>query len=391
MRPMGSWGALGWSLATRSGIAKENVDPCCGVLTTFSSPPIRATRCWLRARLRPVPVLCGSALSSIVAEASNSCARCSGAIPMPESRTVNEKVFWAVAAAAATALRTRWASSTTSPRSVNFTALLSRLVSTCSSRCRSPITIGWASIAALQINSMPRSLASVAKGAIASANRSGRWNSTGVSSMFPASIRERSSTSFNMPSSVVPESRMVPQKCAWRSVSSVLRNSSAMPITPLSGVRMRCHTEGSSASLWFALARVAAPEAAFCLRFGNNDRGIALLSSVREKASIDETSLVGESHSVRRAAAVRETANKAAMMATLAIAAKDSLCVSRAIAQSGASRQQLIAPTNSVRMRACVRGFADVITAPRRAFARRACSARAASSLPWFSSRVTAV
>ena len=125
----------GGASATGSSTVKTKVEPVPGPwLCTRIEPPISSARRWLMARPRPVPPNLRVMLESACEKDWNSRLMPSGDRPMPVSRT---QKLSAVRPGAPGSPRTV---STTSPASVNFTALLSRFSRICRTRARSPFT-----------------------------------------------------------------------------------------------------------------------------------------------------------------------------------------------------------------------------------------------------------
>ena len=97
---------------------------------------------------------------------------------------------------------------TTSPADVNFTALVSKLRSTCRKRVGSPATHDGNSESTKQLSSSPlRCAGSAIKAAVSSASARGSKSTTSSASL-PASILEKSRISLITVRSASPEWRM---------------------------------------------------------------------------------------------------------------------------------------------------------------------------------------
>ncbi len=121
--------------ARATGRYRVNVLPCPGVLSTVTAPPSRWAISRVMDRPRPVPPYLRLVVPSACWNAPKMVSSWCAAMPMPESLTWNATT----APSRCTAAGTSWACagsmrSSTLPRSVNFTALDSRLRSTCRSR-----------------------------------------------------------------------------------------------------------------------------------------------------------------------------------------------------------------------------------------------------------------
>ncbi len=169
---------------------------------------------------------------SACANGWNSRLRVSSSMPMPVSSTVS---VTRVRPPPSGAVEPR---TVMPPRSVNFSALPSRLNRICRTRVGSPISVSSdpGSTAPLSIRPLPAACAWNVL--ITPSIRPESENTVLSSSSRPASILEKSSTSSMMRSSACALSRMVAtvRRCAasspWRSSTSI------MPSTPFIGVRI---------------------------------------------------------------------------------------------------------------------------------------------------------
>ena len=117
-------------------------------------------------------------------------------MPMPVSRTEKRSV---TRSSAETSVRT--VTTTISPLSVNLTALVQRLMSTCSSRSGSPTSRAGTSGAVFISSSRPFCCAFRPTMAVTRSNTPCRLNSRCSSSSLPASTFEKSRMSLRMASS----------------------------------------------------------------------------------------------------------------------------------------------------------------------------------------------
>ena len=157
-----------------------------------------ATSWWQIASPSPVPPKVRVVEASACRKGSKRCWRTSGAMPTPVSLTSTSTVTrscWR---------ETRWALMSTRPAWVNFTALDTRLDTTCPSRVGSPTRERgiWGSIQVTISSSlslaMPERIVSVCSTMLRSSN------STDSSSSWPASILEKSRMSLMTPSRLRP-------------------------------------------------------------------------------------------------------------------------------------------------------------------------------------------
>ena len=153
---------------------------------------------------------------------------------MPESLTSKRRLNPPVSAPASA----RVARSTTSPFSVNFKALPTRLLSTWRRRPGSPRsrpgTSGWMR----QASSSPLTWACSFEVSITSRMARRRSKSTLSSSRRPASILEKSRMSLMISSRACPEPAMISAYSRCSAVRSVSSSRRVMPITPFMGVRI---------------------------------------------------------------------------------------------------------------------------------------------------------
>ena len=163
-------------------------------LSTRIVPPIISTSCLEMASPSPVPPNSRVVDVSAWEKDSNSRLCCSGVMPMPLSRTENSRV------ALSPACSTSPTETITSPDSVNFTALLVRLISTWPNRRGSPSS--WEGTSAARENSSSRPFSrafpelTVARFSSTSSRAKGRLSMSSL----PASILEKSRISLMMPS-----------------------------------------------------------------------------------------------------------------------------------------------------------------------------------------------
>ncbi len=120
--------------ALSSGISNQKVEPRPGCDSTPMLPPIRSTMRLQITRPRPVPPYRRVVLASAWLKARNRRSALPSGMPMPVSATSKRNSCWVRPSPR------RLTDSVTEPRSVNFTALLSRLVSTWRRRTGSPRT-----------------------------------------------------------------------------------------------------------------------------------------------------------------------------------------------------------------------------------------------------------
>ncbi len=120
------------SAARPKRTSKMNSLPCPASLRSVMVPPISSTSWRLMARPRPLPPKRRAVEASACVKGWNSRACCSGVMPGPVSRTEKRSVV------CVPSLALQLTITTTSPCSVNFTALPHRFTSTCVSRCASP-------------------------------------------------------------------------------------------------------------------------------------------------------------------------------------------------------------------------------------------------------------
>src|SRR5262245_5935110 len=160
-------------------------EPLPGSLVTVTSPPIMRASLRVMARPSPVPPKFCAVEASAWANSSNSFACCSAVMPMPVSETANSTKLLP--------LLTLRAASLTSPALVNLQALLRRLSRICRSRIGSTVNASrlfWASTTRRFL------FCSASCPAVEMTSLISGVSCTvcGLSSSFPASILDRSST-----------------------------------------------------------------------------------------------------------------------------------------------------------------------------------------------------
>ena len=174
--------------ATTAGIRTVNVVPTPASLVTVIVPPIISQNILLITRPRPVPPYFLAVDASACANALKRRPSCSGVMPIPVSRTVSSIQSTCPSVRRAPA-------SVTVPRSVNLLALESRLKSTCRTRVTSawmiPISGSSANARTLPFFSISGATVDATASIASDRSKSSRW-----SSILPASILERSSTSL---------------------------------------------------------------------------------------------------------------------------------------------------------------------------------------------------
>ncbi len=178
-------------------------------------------------------------------------------------------------------------STTTSPCSVNLTALASRLASTWRSRVTSPSTRSGQSRSTWQTSSRPLAAAGSATSRRALSTQSRRENGACSSSSSPDSILEKSSTSSMIASRFSPLSWTVCTNSRWSSSSRVSSSRSVIPITAFIGVRIS----------WLIVARNA-DFAAFAASASSRARVISSAVRLRSVTS-SETPQVAYTTAVR--------------------------------------------------------------------------------------------
>ena len=132
----------------------------------------------------------------------------SGGMPIPVSRTAKAKVAGVPGRDGVNGSTTRTEIST-SPVSVNFTALLRRLTRICLTRVTSPSTTAGTSGSICATRSMPRAVACAATRSSEPSTQSRSTNGCRSSSSSPDSIFEKSRTSLMIVSSESPLRRTV--------------------------------------------------------------------------------------------------------------------------------------------------------------------------------------
>ncbi len=231
-RPMSQHSAPTAVVPASSGISIQNCAPSPGVLLTPMRPPISSTSRRQIARPRPVPPYWRVVEPSSWAKCSKILRCASSGIPMPVSSTLTRR---RQRSPASVARRTR---ATTSPCSVNLTALLIRLATTWRMRKGSPRRLRRASGGMSATSSRPFFSAGWANMASAFSISSPGSNSTSSSSRWPDSIFEKSRMSLMMPSRWRPEFCTASAKWRCSALSEVSSSNSVMPSTPFIGVRI---------------------------------------------------------------------------------------------------------------------------------------------------------
>ncbi len=216
--------------------SKRSVVPRPTWLSTRMSPPIIRTMRRLMCRPRPVPSRDCRPVA-VCANASKSSASSALAMPRPVSVTSNDTRTHPAAPSCAPVARRAEARSVTDPRGVNFSALPSRLISTCRSFPSSPWTCRGTSCSCSTVSVRPRFWASTAN--ISESPESVSWRSKSVSTsvMRPASILAISRMSLTRPSRCSPLLQMTARFSRCRTASEGSRSTScAKPRIELSGV-----------------------------------------------------------------------------------------------------------------------------------------------------------
>ena len=160
-------------------------------------------------------------------------------MPMPLSRT-DTRTHGPPSAPGSGAAKTR-----TSPRSVNFTALPTRLCRIWRSRAASPTVVSGRSAVQCESRSTPLASAWAENTSAASWMASCRSKRSCATRMRPAPSLEKSSTSSTSASSAAELRRSTESIWRWPSSRRVPRSSSLAPTMPCSGVRIS----------WLMLAR----------------------------------------------------------------------------------------------------------------------------------------
>ncbi|MBV6475800.1 MAG: hypothetical protein MOGDAGHF_01366 [Rhodocyclaceae bacterium] len=182
---------------------KWNTDPRPGSLSTQMRPPISSTSALEIARPRPVPPYLRVVELSAWLKGWKSLAHCSGVMPMPLSLTRKcSSMSSAPPPARSTPI-------TTSPRSVNLTALLARLTRTWPSRSGSPTSVAGRSGGTSKSSSSPLSSALMPTMLARLSITSSRRKPTFSMAILPASTLEKSRMPLRMPS------RLTAERCAF--------------------------------------------------------------------------------------------------------------------------------------------------------------------------------
>ena len=177
----------------------EKVEPMPGVEVTSILPCIRSMMRLEIARPRPVPPKRRLIESSACENSPNSLPMCSGAMPMPVSRTQHS-----IVAAPAFWCRQR-APISIAPVSVNLIALTARLSMTCCNRAGSPTSMGGKPGSVTARMARPFSAAFAATMLTAWSSKAAGENGIDSSSILPASSLEKSSRSLSSRSRLLLE------------------------------------------------------------------------------------------------------------------------------------------------------------------------------------------
>ena len=183
---------------------------------------------------RPVPSIVRFRFSSIRSKGAKSFFMSSFLMPMPVSFTLTCSFTWCSSSFSGVT------DSVTDPVSVYLTALVRMFVTTCLMRISSPIITCGSSCPALTISCRPLSDARFRIMLIRSFSTDAGSYSTGMISILPASILEKSRMSLTMPSRLPPALR---RSSAYRMMPSSVdsrRIISSMPRIALIGVRISC-------------------------------------------------------------------------------------------------------------------------------------------------------
>ena len=244
-------------------MVKVKTLPQPGTLSTPISPPSAQTSSREMASPSPVPPCTRVVEVSACVKTSKSPAIASDSIPMPVSATL-------------TVIRTRSpvrsadARTTTSPSSVNFTALAVRLSSTWANRTGSPQTMSGTVASQAATRSRPFSRAD-SPSMLSTWSKTGRTaKSTRSSCSLPASILEKSRMPLIRPSSDRLATCTPEASCSWRGSRRVRSSRSVRPITPLSGVRISWLIVARNSDFWrdasIAASRASARARSACSR-----------------------------------------------------------------------------------------------------------------------------
>ncbi len=177
---------------------KKNVLPAPGSLSSQIWPPISSTSRLQIVSPSPVPPCLRVVDMSAWVKGWKRRAACSGVMPTPVSRTEKRSLTRSPVCSSSSAL------SRISPRSVNFTALLTRFVRIWPRRSGSPRRPCGTEVGASARNSRPFSWAFCPVTVVTVEITSSSWNGVVSRSSLPASIFEKSRMSLMIPSSDVP-------------------------------------------------------------------------------------------------------------------------------------------------------------------------------------------
>ena len=256
-----------------SGNSTVKAEPFPSVLSTLIVPPIIWVSSRQIARPKPVPPNLRVAELSAWVNFSNRLGSFSGAMPTPVSVTTMRR-----APEAATSMRPE-----TAPCEVNFTALDSRLPRIWRSRSASPRHQPLAASATSICRSSDLAFAKASKVSRVCATRFATSKSSSNRVSLPASIFERSSTSFRTARSRPPDRRITSRRSRCTGSNSLIAMTSAIASTPFSGVRIS----------WLMLARnwVLSTFAAFAASRALSSSRIAVLRSFSRTSSLAKRSL----------------------------------------------------------------------------------------------------
>ena len=270
------------------------VEPTSGVLCTVMVPPMRSTSAWVMYSPSPVPPKRRVVEASPCPKARKRRACTSGVMPMPLSATRTTKCAGPPSAAS-----TR---SATCPRRVarpllNLMAFPTRLYSTCRTRMASQATRAGSSGAMNSARSTSLATATGVSVAHTSSTRGRRSWSPTSKVRWPASILDTSRMSSMTARSPFPDCWMVRTASRSRSGRSAAARISAMPMTPLSGVRISwlimarkvdlARLAASASSTARASSRVrAATSSSRCALYASSSRVVRTTSVKSTQAKI---------------------------------------------------------------------------------------------------------
>ena len=216
---------------TANVAANVNVEPTPAWLVAVSVPPMRSARRREIDSPRPVPPCVRAVEAAACTNGSKSASRRSAETPTPVSRTARRTSTPAL-------LGTADAVTSISPASVNLMAFESRLSRIWRTRAGSPTTSAGTLASTCAVRSTPVRAAPGATRVSASATSTLSENGSSSRSIWPASAFDRSRRSFRSAISASAERRIVRTHSCCASSRSVSPSSSAIPTTPVSGVRI---------------------------------------------------------------------------------------------------------------------------------------------------------